>query len=158
MDQIDSKLDADCELRKESLIKKNENTFSPSSSVTSNSSNLSTFSPSTTLQCSSIDKEIFNVPLPLSIAPPLVNDNHTTNNAVALPSSSSSSIVSPTSPSSSDLSSIYMAKKLCKLKRFLTTLQQFACDISQEIGDRVRNLILNLIVNINHQILNYTLN
>ena len=38
------------------------------------------------------------------------------------------------------------AKQLNKLKRFLTTLQQFAADISPEIGDRVRNLILCLIV------------
>lgn len=38
------------------------------------------------------------------------------------------------------------AKQLSKLKRFLTTLQQFASDISPEINDRVKHLILNLIV------------
>ena len=38
------------------------------------------------------------------------------------------------------------AKQLSKLKRFLTTLQQFASDISPEIGDRVRNLVLSLVV------------
>jgi hypothetical protein len=37
-------------------------------------------------------------------------------------------------------------KQLSKLKRFLTTLQQFALDISPEIGDIVRNLVLNLVV------------
>lgn len=38
------------------------------------------------------------------------------------------------------------SKQLSKLKRFLTTLQQFASDISPEIGDHVRNLVLNLVV------------
>ena len=41
------------------------------------------------------------------------------------------------------------AKQLSKLKRFLTTLQQFASDISPEISDRVRHLVLNLIVSLN---------
>jgi hypothetical protein len=40
----------------------------------------------------------------------------------------------------------HVARRLCKLKRFLTTLQQFAADISPEIGDQVRNLILSLVV------------
>ncbi len=38
------------------------------------------------------------------------------------------------------------SKQLSKLKRFLTTLQQFAADISPEIGDHVRNLVLSLVV------------
>jgi hypothetical protein len=37
------------------------------------------------------------------------------------------------------------AKQLNKLKRFLTTLQQFANDISPDIAECVRNLILKLI-------------
>uniref|UniRef100_UPI00398ED0A0 protein CBFA2T1 isoform X2 n=1 Tax=Pristiophorus japonicus TaxID=55135 RepID=UPI00398ED0A0 len=37
------------------------------------------------------------------------------------------------------------ARQLCKLKRFLTTLQQFANDISPEIGERVRTLVLGLV-------------
>lgn len=37
------------------------------------------------------------------------------------------------------------AKNLSKLKRFLTTLQQFAADISPEIGDRVKHLVLSLV-------------
>ncbi|XP_051884581.1 protein CBFA2T1 isoform X5 [Pristis pectinata] len=37
------------------------------------------------------------------------------------------------------------ARQLSKLKRFLTTLQQFANDISPEIGERVRNLVLGLV-------------
>ncbi|XP_023694062.2 protein CBFA2T3-like isoform X4 [Paramormyrops kingsleyae] len=37
------------------------------------------------------------------------------------------------------------ARQLCKLKRFLTTLQQFGSDISPEIGERVRSLVLGLV-------------
>lgn len=37
------------------------------------------------------------------------------------------------------------ARQLCKLKRFLTTLQQFGRDISPEIGARVRSLVLGLV-------------
>ncbi|CAD5117784.1 DgyrCDS6535 [Dimorphilus gyrociliatus] len=37
------------------------------------------------------------------------------------------------------------AKQLSKLKRFLTTLQQFGSDISPEIGERVRSLVLALV-------------
>ncbi|XP_036400205.1 protein CBFA2T3-like isoform X2 [Megalops cyprinoides] len=37
------------------------------------------------------------------------------------------------------------ARQLCKLKRFLTTLQQFGNDISPEIGERVRTLVLGLV-------------
>ncbi|XP_026176160.1 protein CBFA2T3 isoform X10 [Mastacembelus armatus] len=37
------------------------------------------------------------------------------------------------------------ARQLCKLKRFLTTLQQFGTDISPEIGERVRSLVLGLV-------------
>ncbi|XP_043563432.1 protein CBFA2T3-like [Chiloscyllium plagiosum] len=36
-------------------------------------------------------------------------------------------------------------RQLCKLKRFLTTLQQFASDLSPEIGEYVRNLVLGLV-------------
>ena len=38
------------------------------------------------------------------------------------------------------------ARQLSKLKRFLTTLQQFGSDISPEIGERVRSLVLGLVV------------
>ncbi len=39
------------------------------------------------------------------------------------------------------------ARQLSKLKRFLTTLQQFGSDISPEIGERVRSLVLGLVNN-----------
>ncbi|EDL85966.1 core-binding factor, runt domain, alpha subunit 2; translocated to, 2 (predicted), isoform CRA_b [Rattus norvegicus] len=37
------------------------------------------------------------------------------------------------------------ARQLSKLKRFLTTLQQFGNDISPEIGEKVRTLVLALV-------------
>lgn len=40
------------------------------------------------------------------------------------------------------------ARQLSKLKRFLTTLQQFGSDISPEIGERVRTLVLGLVVSL----------
>ncbi|XP_043566739.1 protein CBFA2T2-like isoform X4 [Chiloscyllium plagiosum] len=40
------------------------------------------------------------------------------------------------------------ARQLSKLKRFLTTLQQFGNDISPEIGERVRSLVLALVANL----------
>ena len=52
----------------------------------------------------------------------------------------------PTLSNSQHMPASFGAKQLNKLKRFLTTLQQFAADISPETGDRVRNLILSLIV------------
>ena len=42
------------------------------------------------------------------------------------------------------------ARQLSKLKRFLTTLQQFGSDISPEIGERVRSLVLGLVVSYCH--------
>ena len=62
---------------------------------------------------------------------------------------SSKSRMPPPSPLSLNMPQAHAAsgaKQLSKLKRFLTTLQQFASDISPEIGDRVRSLVLNLVV------------
>ncbi|ESO02546.1 hypothetical protein HELRODRAFT_136243, partial [Helobdella robusta] len=39
------------------------------------------------------------------------------------------------------------ARQLSKLKRFMTTLQQFACDISPQTGLHVRSLCLSLVNN-----------
>lgn len=39
-------------------------------------------------------------------------------------------------------------RPLAKLKRFLTTLQQFGADISPDMGDRMHNLILGLVVSL----------
>ena len=53
---------------------------------------------------------------------------------------------STTNLSSSSIQAVVCgAKQLNKLKRFITTLLQFANDISPEISECVKNLILNLI-------------
>lgn len=59
----------------------------------------------------------------------------------------------PSSSSSSSLANQQLppacgARQLSKLKRFLTTLQQFGNDISPEIGERVRTLVLGLVVSL----------
>ena len=70
----------------------------------------------------------------------------------ATPSVASTSSVSRSSTSLTNAST-NGAKQLNKLKRFLTTLQQFASDISPEINERVKHLILNLIVSLNNSVL-----
>ena len=61
------------------------------------------------------------------------------------PSSPSRSL-SPSMANGSQLPPTCGARQLSKLKRFLTTLQQFGSDISPEIGERVRGLIVSLVV------------
>ncbi|KAJ8290728.1 hypothetical protein GJAV_G00016780 [Gymnothorax javanicus] len=74
----------------------------------------------------------------------------TSNGAPSPPSSfgngpSSSSSSSSSSPANQPLPPACGARQLSKLKRFLTTLQQFGNDISLEIGERVRALVLGLV-------------
>jgi len=38
------------------------------------------------------------------------------------------------------------ARQLAKMRRFLTTIVQFGSDISTETGERVKNLVLALVV------------
>ncbi len=54
--------------------------------------------------------------------------------------------LSPNMANGSQLPPTCGARQLSKLKRFLTTLQQFGSDISPEIGERVRSLIVSLVV------------
>lgn len=83
---------------------------------------------------------------------PVTNGNHhspPTLNAVPSPPQRYSN--GPSSSSSSSLANQQLpatcgARQLSKLKRFLTTLQQFGNDISPEIGDSVRSLVLALVV------------
>lgn len=83
----------------------------------------------------------------------MTNGNHhspPTLNAVPSPPQRYSN--GPSSSSSSSLANQQLpatcgARQLSKLKRFLTTLQQFGNDISPEIGDSVRSLVLALVVN-----------
>ena len=63
------------------------------------------------------------------------------------PSSPSRSL-SPSMANGNQLPPTCGARQLSKLKRFLTTLQQFGSDISPEIGERVRGLIVSLVVSI----------
>lgn len=51
----------------------------------------------------------------------------------------------PNSTSNQQLPPACGARQLSKLKRFLTTLQQFGSDISPDIGERVRTLVLGLV-------------
>jgi len=76
----------------------------------------------------------------------------TVNNSLSPPGSQ---VMSHSPPSSGQVSNLSQqqqlppacgARQLSKLKRFLTTLQQFGADISPGIGDHVRTLILALVV------------
>jgi hypothetical protein len=58
------------------------------------------------------------------------------------PQHQSSSHLTQRSLSNSD----HIGSKISKLKRFLTTLYQFANDISTDTGERVRALIIGLVV------------
>ena len=51
--------------------------------------------------------------------------------------------VSTPSPPGPDLPPL---RHVSKVKRFLTTLQKFGLDISEEVGERVRGLILSVVV------------
>lgn len=90
--------------------------------------------------------------LPFLFSSAVTNGNHhspPTLNAVPSPPQRYSN--GPSSSSSSSLANQQLpatcgARQLSKLKRFLTTLQQFGNDISPEIGDNVRSLVLALVV------------
>lgn len=69
---------------------------------------------------------------------PAVNGVHTSPTGPVSPSSIGNSVT--------QLPPACGARQLSKLKRFLTTLQQFGSDISPEIGERVRGLVMNLVV------------
>lgn len=85
---------------------------------------------------------------------PLTVTNGTSHSPTALngaPSPPNGFSNGPSSSSSSSLANQQLppacgARQLSKLKRFLTTLQQFGNDISPEIGERVRTLVLGLVV------------
>ncbi len=81
--------------------------------------------------------------------------NHSPPMLNAIPSPPQRYSNGPSSSSSSSLANQQLpatcgARQLSKLKRFLTTLQQFGNDISPEIGESVRNLVLALVVRLSH--------
>ena len=73
---------------------------------------------------------------------PAVNGVHTSPTGPVSPTSIGNSVT--------QLPPACGARQLSKLKRFLTTLQQFGSDISPEIGERVRGLVMNLVVSCWH--------
>ncbi|KAL4234036.1 Protein CBFA2T1 [Mactra antiquata] len=78
---------------------------------------------------------------------PLSNNNHGEHSPVNTGMMNGRMPTSPSIPTSSSqqLPPACGARQLSKLKRFLTTLQQFGSDISPEIGERVRALVLGLV-------------
>ncbi|XP_032232696.1 protein CBFA2T1 isoform X3 [Nematostella vectensis] len=93
---------------------------------------------------------IVTSPVPVSSAP-VVADVRSLNNATSpIVNGVHSSPTGPASPTglgntANQLPPACGARQLSKLKRFLTTLMQFGSDISPEIGERVRGLVMNLV-------------
>lgn len=90
---------------------------------------------------------VLNAPL----LPVVMNGSHSPTAVNGAPSTPSGFSNGPATSSTASLSTQHLppacgARQLSKLKRFLTTLQQFGSDISPEIGERVRTLVLGLVV------------
>ncbi|XP_057288362.1 protein CBFA2T2 isoform X1 [Pezoporus wallicus] len=91
-------------------------------------------------------------PRPVSFTPTALPNgiNHSPPTLNGAPSPPQRFSNGPSSSSSSSLTNQQLpatcgARQLSKLKRFLTTLQQFGNDISPEIGEKVRTLVLALV-------------
>ncbi|XP_018410849.1 PREDICTED: protein CBFA2T2 isoform X4 [Nanorana parkeri] len=91
-------------------------------------------------------------PRPVSFPPSSLSNgmNHSPSLLNGAPSPPQRSSNGPSSSSSSSLANQQLpatcgVRQLSKLKRFLTTLQQFGNDISPEIGEKVRTLVLALV-------------
>ncbi|KAG8565253.1 hypothetical protein GDO81_012769 [Engystomops pustulosus] len=91
-------------------------------------------------------------PRPVSFPPSSLSNgmNHSPPTLNGAPSPPQRSSNGPSSSSSSSLANQQLpatcgVRQLSKLKRFLTTLQQFGNDISPEIGEKVRTLVLALV-------------
>ncbi|XP_025058220.1 protein CBFA2T2 isoform X9 [Alligator sinensis] len=91
-------------------------------------------------------------PRPVSFTPTALPNgiNHSPPTLNGAPSPPQRFSNAPASSSSSSLTNQQLpatcgARQLSKLKRFLTTLQQFGNDISPEIGEKVRTLVLALV-------------
>ncbi|XP_030067566.1 protein CBFA2T2 isoform X1 [Microcaecilia unicolor] len=91
-------------------------------------------------------------PRPVSFPPTALSNgmNHSPPTLNGAPSPPQRFSNGPASSSSSSLTNQQLpatcgARQLSKLKRFLTTLQQFGNDISPEIGEKVRTLVLALV-------------
>ncbi|XP_029781946.1 protein CBFA2T3 [Suricata suricatta] len=80
----------------------------------------------------------------------MMNGSHSPTAVNGAPSTPSGFSNGPAASCSASLSTQQLppacgARQLSKLKRFLTALQQFGSDISLEIGERVRTLVLGLV-------------
>lgn len=89
--------------------------------------------------------------LPVCLSAVLNGSSHSPTSLNGAPSTPNGFSNGPAMSSTASLSNQQLppacgARQLCKLKRFLTTLQQFGNDISPEIGERVRSLVLGLVV------------
>lgn len=89
--------------------------------------------------------------LPFPVSPVMNGSSHSPTAINGAPSTPNGFSNGPATSSSASLSTHQLppacgARQLSKLKRFLTTLQQFGNDISPEIGERVRTLVLGLVV------------
>jgi len=116
---------------------------SPTSTVTP----LSTTSNS--IGCHSSSSSAAVVSAPLCRTPSSHEPSHQVSPPpmdAALPSVDARSPPADGSTNGGDSSSNGGTNQLNKLKRFLSTVQQFADDISPDIGDRVRVLVLALVV------------
>lgn len=90
-------------------------------------------------------------PPPVCLSAVLNGSSHSPTSLNGAPSTPNGFSNGPAMSSTASLSNQQLppacgARQLCKLKRFLTTLQQFGNDISPEIGERVRSLVLGLVV------------
>ncbi|NWX28745.1 MTG16 protein, partial [Notiomystis cincta] len=88
--------------------------------------------------------------LPFPVSPVMNGSSHSPTAINGAPSTPNGFSNGPATSSSASLSTHQLppacgARQLSKLKRFLTTLQQFGNDISPEIGERVRTLVLGLV-------------
>ncbi|NWZ99977.1 MTG16 protein, partial [Nesospiza acunhae] len=87
---------------------------------------------------------------PFPVSPVMNGSSHSPTTINGAPSTPNGFSNGPATSSSASLSTHQLppacgARQLSKLKRFLTTLQQFGNDISPEIGERVRTLVLGLV-------------
>lgn len=90
-----------------------------------------------------------------SLSPP--SDSNHGSGSTGVSSSTAASNVSASSANIASVSGLVEAptgvvlgaRQLSKVKRFLTTLQQFASDVSPDVGERVHGLILGLVVSTN---------
>jgi hypothetical protein len=125
---------------------------SPASSVSSNPVNKLTAMPSAS-PSSTANQHTNNTGKHSGLTKSLKSNNSSTSSPSVVHSPAAMLLPPPPPPPPTNLpqsSTVCNAKQLGKLKRFLTTLQQFAADISPDISDRVRHLILDLIVRIVH--------